>query len=258
MQHLKQRRTFIIVLCLAFLAFGTTAHAIDIDQTISLEYTAGDEIYAEIYRDSGTGDGSQLLARRAQREYGVWPDWMEAYNSESSYDRYAYLKATAQEVGQWSFVAEIANRDNANQGRGTHVAFVRINLTVHETAGSEYPAGSSTGYVLCESLSMRESPDPYANVIATLTYGTTFSISQKNGSWWYAQANGKSGWINSSYALLDPQYYYAATETPVFAYASADAKRIGLIDAGTQLAIIAETNEYYIVSFRSASGFISR
>lgn len=255
--HLRTRiGIFVVVFFMVLLAWGTTVYAISVDQTISLEYNVGDEIYAEIYRDAGASDGSELLARRAHRQYGLWPDWMNAfdnsYTENASYDRYAYLQATAQEVGQWSFVVEIGNRDDRNQGNGTSVAFIRINLTVYGNGGAE------TGYVLCESLSMRESPDSYANVVGSLTYGTTFPVLQKDGKWWYVSANGQSGWINSSYALIDPEYFYPATETPVLAYASPDAKRVGLVETGDQLAIIAETNDYYVVSLRGASGFISK
>ena len=262
MRLLSRTGIFVVVFFMGLLACGTTVHAIYIDKTISLEYNVGDEIYAEIYRDAGASDGSELLARRAHRRYGLWPNWIEAYdNSHSenaSYDRYAYLLATAQEAGQWSFVGEMGNRDDRNQGNGTSVAFVRINLTVYGNTGGLYPDGSSTGYVLCESLSIRESPDSYSNVVGTLSYGTTFPVLQKNGKWWYVHSNGQSGWINSNYALIDPQYFYPATETPVLAYASSDAKRVGLVEGGAQLAIIAETNDYYIVSLRGASGFVSK
>ena len=120
------------------------------------------------------------------------------------------------------------------------------------------PGALGTGYVLCESLSVRDEPSSAALPRATLEYGQTFDIMQADGEWCRVHLDGASGWANFQYVLMNPQYITTAAETPVYAYAGPDAKRVALIDANTTLAVIAETEGYYIVSLRGASGVMMK
>ncbi|MDR0928144.1 MAG: SH3 domain-containing protein [Oscillospiraceae bacterium] len=138
-----------------------------------------------------------------------------------------------------------------------HSAWIRPTDIVK--AGFDAPNQSlSTGYVLCETLTLRESPSAQSAKVGLMEYRATFAILEELNGWYRVQVQGAEGWVPSAYVLKDPAYYAATIETPVLAYPAADAKRVGLIDPGTELAIIAETDDYYIVSLRSASGFIAK
>lgn len=123
---------------------------------------------------------------------------------------------------------------------------------------SEQQEDLGEGYVLCEALSLRESDDSASEVLLTLNYGTTFRVIQEKGSWYNISYQETSGWVNSSYVLLDPPYYTTSKETPAYAYGSQNAKRVALIDAGIKLPIIASLDDYYVISLRGASAFIQK
>jgi len=123
-------------------------------------------------------------------------------------------------------------------------------------------AGASVGLILCESLSLRANADTTATRITTIWYGEYVEIIQDAGSWLrvrFYQNNGQfEGWLLSDYVLQNPAFFTATMETPAYAYPSTSAKRVGLIDAGVELPIIAETEGFYVVSLRAASAFIQK
>ena len=65
-----------------------------------------------------------------------------------------------------------------------------------------------------------------------------------------------SGYVSSAYVLLDPEWYESDAATPIYAYPSEDAKRVALMPRGKRVAVITETDDYYVVSLRGAAGFI--
>lgn len=116
--------------------------------------------------------------------------------------------------------------------------------------------GRTIGFVLCESLTVRAEPSGAAGAVASFKYAETFDILKENGDWIQANCDGTVGWVNGQYVLKNPDYYYVGAETAAYAYPAPDAKRVGLIAAGTTLPVILETENCYIVSLRSASAFI--
>ena len=123
--------------------------------------------------------------------------------------------------------------------------------------------GNALGIVLCETLSLRESPNTAANVLATLPYGASIEVLDDSGQWFRVRCYGTNnvsydGWVNGDYVIKNPSYYTTTQETPAYAYASSSAKRVGLIDAGVLLPIIAEVDGFYVVSLRAASAFIQK
>lgn len=113
-----------------------------------------------------------------------------------------------------------------------------------------------TGYVLCEALTVRNAPDAAAQSLGTLPYGTIFAISEEQGIWWriYGQMEG---WVNSTYALKQPEFVLTNQEVPVYPTASLSGKRVGLVPSGTSLAVIERQSDCLVVSFRGGSGFIA-
>lgn len=110
--------------------------------------------------------------------------------------------------------------------------------------------------VLCQSLSVCGERE--GQVIDTLRFGDPFVTDEERDGWTHCiYADGsRSGWVRSDYVLVDPAYYVTETQTAVYAYGDADAPRVGLLDGGEKLPIIAEQNGYFVVSLRGASGWI--
>lgn len=127
------------------------------------------------------------------------------------------------------------------------------------------PNGFEGGYVLCESLTVRESASPGAPSAATLSYGEMFAIVQDDGEWMQIlyrlkDAEGMmylQGWVRSAYVIANPAWFTPTAETPVYAMPSADAPRVGLIDSG-KYAVIGEMDGYAVISLRGASGFVKQ
>ena len=132
------------------------------------------------------------------------------------------------------------------------------------------PEGISAGYlsftgieayravVLCESLSVCDERD--GNVIDKLYFGDTFMTSESWDGWancTYADGS-KSGWVRSDYIVIDPAYYLTDAQTAVYAYGDTMAPRVALLDGGTKLPIIAEMENWCVVSLRGASGWIRK
>ena len=132
------------------------------------------------------------------------------------------------------------------------------------------PEGLSAGYlsftgieayravVLCESLSVCDERD--GSVIDKLYFGDMFMTSESWDGWancTYADGS-KSGWVRSDYIVIDPAYYLTDAQTAVYAYGDTMAPRVALLDGGTKLPIIAEMEDWYVVSLRGASGWIRK
>lgn len=119
---------------------------------------------------------------------------------------------------------------------------------------------TAEGFVLCQTLSMRESPSASAKVVKSLAYGSALTITGWEGEWMQvsAQVDGAaaSGWVRSEYVLVDPAYYTSTGETAVYAYPGEDSPRVGLLSAGETYPIVAQLEGYTAISLRGASGFI--
>ncbi len=140
------------------------------------------------------------------------------------------------------------------------------------------PTGVDTGFydftgiectpavVLCQSLSILDGRgDQGGKKVTSLRYtGQTIPVIQ---SWdGYAEiyyADGaKTGWVRNEYLLMDPAWYLCDDDVKVYAYPDAMAPRVALIDKGTVLPIITESEvenqEWVCVSLRGAAGWIRK
>ena len=62
--------------------------------------------------------------------------------------------------------------------------------------------------------------------------------------------------VKIAYVLLEPYWFESDAATPIYAYPSEDAERVALMPRGKRVAVIMETDDYYVVSLRGAAGFI--
>lgn len=142
-------------------------------------------------------------------------------------------------------------------------AITGIHMSVFDDDSSEEYNGYDSGFVLCESLSLRENPDAASNVLLTLTYGAYCTLIEESGSWYnvvYRNEQGQrySGWVRKEYVLINPDYFTPNGETPVYAMPSSTSKRVGLISSGTTYPIIGEFNGFLAISLRGGSGFVAK
>lgn len=133
-------------------------------------------------------------------------------------------------------------------------------LDLPPTPYTENAQANSQGYVLCQSITMREAPDTAAAPRFSMEYGQAFDILAETGDWFLVRYRGMerdvTGYILSSYVLKDPSYIELSADTPAFAYPSSEAKRVALLEAGARYAVIAKVDGYVVISLRGASAFI--
>ncbi len=136
-----------------------------------------------------------------------------------------------------------------------------------------YEPGQQIGYpavVLCEKLTLRESPSSSARAVQTLHYGDEPIVvgadlpagpKMENGFVYCTLGDSEEspcGWINTDYIAVNPAWYVTEKLTPAYAWNDATALKVGLLDKGTRLPILLELNGWYLVSMRGAAAWIRR
>jgi len=128
-------------------------------------------------------------------------------------------------------------------------------------------AGLRRAVVLCEGLSLRESPSGNAKRLVLMPNGSHGYIIEERDGWllvqYYAYSKSKgarqyTGWISQEYTMESPAYIHLKRRTQVYAFASSYAPVVGQTLTGQRLAVIGEVDDYYVVNLRSASGFIRK
>lgn len=164
---------------------------------------------------------------------------------------------------EWIRISYRDREGNVQQGWivGNTDAILGINRSVFDDTSNEEYNGYDLGYILCESLSLREKPDATSNLIHTMTYGTYCTILEESDSWYNITYRNEeqlrySGWVRKEYVLVNPDYFVPDGETPVYAMPSDRSQRVALIDSGTSYPIIGEMNGFLAISLRGASGFV--
>ncbi len=133
--------------------------------------------------------------------------------------------------------------------------------------------GQQIGYpavVLCESLTLRESPGSSAKAVRTLYYGDQPIVvgadlpsgpKKENGFVYCTLGDSEDspcGWIREDYIFINPAWYVAEKDTKVYAWNDADAPKVALLDKGTRLPVLKEEGDWYLVSLRGAVGWIHK
>lgn len=120
--------------------------------------------------------------------------------------------------------------------------------------------------VLCESLTVLDQRgDMGGKAVSSLSGGTTVPVYE---SWdgyakiVYGESGATFGWVRSDYLMMDPAWYLCDSDLQVYAYPDSMAPRIALLDAGTKLPILLDTEVdgrgWVCVSLRNASGWIRK
>ena len=144
---------------------------------------------------------------------------------------------------------------------------------VHAEIIPPYEPGQQIGYpavVLCEELTLREKPSSSSRAVQTLNYGDLPIVvgadqpggaKVENGFVYCVLGDSEDapcGWLNASYIAVNPAWYVAGKNTPVYAWNDTAAPRVALLEKGTRLAILKEEDDWYIVSLRGAVGWIHK
>lgn len=135
--------------------------------------------------------------------------------------------------------------------------------TILPAAGTDVNAPA---VVLCQSLTVLDARgDQGGQAVDALYYtGSTVSVLDAWDGWaQIAYADGsKTGWVRSEYLMMDPAWYLCDESTQVYAYPYFMAPRVALLETGTTLPILTETeadgSEWVCVSLRGASGWIRK
>lgn len=116
--------------------------------------------------------------------------------------------------------------------------------------------------VLCEKLTLRQSPSASSAGILTLNYGDLPIVMEQKDGWAYCATSDSEdsplGWVNADYLAIDPAWYRTEKKTTVYAWNDAAAPKLALLDANTTLPILKEDGDWLIVSLRGASGWIHK
>jgi len=141
-----------------------------------------------------------------------------------------------------------------------------------EVIPTEEP-GQQIGYtavVLCEKLTLREQPSASSRAVRTLNYGDRPIVVDADREDGARRENGfvyctlgdsidsPVGWINEDYIFINPAWYIANKNTPVYAWNDTAAPRVALLDGDTRLPILKEEGGWYLVSLRGAVGWIRK
>lgn len=121
-----------------------------------------------------------------------------------------------------------------------------------------------TGVVISQNVSIRRTPDTRGDLIVTAHNGDVVEILAEQSGWYTINYwDGKStmpiqGYARTNFIVRDPAFITTTQATYVYAMPSSDSKMVGQLVSGTQLVVIGEWNEYWVVNLRSASGFIRK
>ena len=131
--------------------------------------------------------------------------------------------------------------------------------------------GQQIGYpavVLCEQLTLRESPAVSSKAVKSLSYGAIpivvgadwpEGVQVENGFVYCTLGDSEDspcGWLLADYLFINPAWYVTEQSTTVYAWNDAGAPKIALLDQGTRLPILKEEGGWYLVSLRGAVGWI--
>ncbi len=129
--------------------------------------------------------------------------------------------------------------------------------------GISYNFSDWTGEVISRQVSLFSQPSSSASSSRKVKNGEQFDILQKQGDWVQVavpNANGTvdQGWIMLNYIVENPTHLVLRSNSGVYAYAAPynTNKRVGTVSSYDRFTLIAETGNYYIVSFREAVCFL--
>ena len=113
--------------------------------------------------------------------------------------------------------------------------------------------------VISKNVSVRPTQDANAKAVTRLSYGDRFAAVSLGNGWcecYLSETEGISGYVLEDYILIDPAYFVTEESTPVYAWQSRKAKRVGLLGRGETYPIIKTEENWILISLRGAAGWI--
>lgn len=113
--------------------------------------------------------------------------------------------------------------------------------------------------VISKNISVRPTQNANARAVTRLNYGTHLTVMSLGNGWcecYLTETEGVSGYVLEDYILIDPYYVTIEESTPVYAWQSTRAKRVGLISKGETYPIIMMDGSWLLISLRGAAGWI--
>lgn len=153
-----------------------------------------------------------------------------------------------------------------NQQGGRIQVFARVQRLAGWVDAQYIRIDSSTpvfpAVVISQNVSLRETASTGAARLASIPNGSVLEVMSEEGSWYYVRYwDGKSetpmmGYVRSDFVVRDPSFVTTTQSTYVYSTPSRSSKKVGQLVSGTQLVVIGEYNDFWVVNLRSASGFI--
>ncbi len=118
------------------------------------------------------------------------------------------------------------------------------------------------GVVVSETASLRETANTSAKRVANIKNGEAFCLLDEQAGWYYtAYWDGKAseplyGWVRVDFVLRDPWYITTYQSTYAYSMPDRNSKKVGQLVAATQLPVIGEMGNFWVVNLRSAAAFI--
>lgn len=118
------------------------------------------------------------------------------------------------------------------------------------------------GIVISQSVSLREAPSTGARRIASIPNGSVLDLLDEQNGWYYVRCwdsktqTEMEGYVVVDYVVRDPLFVTTTKSTYVYSTPDRGSKKVGQLVSGTQLVVIGEWGDFWVVNLRSASGFL--
>lgn len=125
-------------------------------------------------------------------------------------------------------------------------------------------AEAAQGLVIGEEVSIYVSPNVNSDVIALASYGEILQVLAEQQTWYQVRYTADTtgnvdGYVLKQSLVGDPEQVTALRDgTLLYALPSTSSKTVGELHAGEQLYVIGELNNFWAVSLRAASAFVSK
>lgn len=125
--------------------------------------------------------------------------------------------------------------------------------------------GADFGEVISQNVSLRTDHATGAGLIKSIGNGENFLILDRWEKWlqaeYHDQDSGETytGWLRADYVVENPLYITLRnSNTPAYAYPSANSKTVGSLAKYTRLTVIEQLDRYWVVSLREAAASIPK
>lgn len=121
-------------------------------------------------------------------------------------------------------------------------------------------AEATQGLVIGEEVSVYASPNANSNIVATATYGEMLQVLTEQQTWYQVRSDASAtGYVLKRNLVGDPEQVTALSNgTQLYAMPNLSSKTVGELQAGEQLYVIGEFDNFWAVSLRTASAFVSK